>query len=428
MGHSGYVTDLLAVFLEGDEPPRAPLRCGPAGDAGGGRAMCAGRGSRPSSAMEAPMACGFGACFGCAVPAGGRAATCGCAWTPRGGRGRDRDRAGAGVGALDGPERRALRASARASGAERRGTFDAIAARRAFGDALVEISRSPRSSPRRSPPSPGPETRRRGSSRRRPGWSTRSASRTRASRGSRRGPARLAEPPGAAGRLGDGHEPRIRSGWSRASRPAPEVAALELNVSCPNVESGLIVGQQPDGDPGTARGLRPLTARPLIVKLTPNVAEPGDGRPGGRGRGRRRCLADQHVRASALDPRTLEAWLGAGGGGLSGPAIRRPRLDQVRRVAAAVSVPVIGMGGIESGADALAFLAAGATAVAVGTANFRDPMAGPRPGRALGPLARRRPAAPRTSGPDPGVDLNLRSNEFAEKGGRTPFSRGEAGI
>jgi dihydroorotate dehydrogenase (NAD+) catalytic subunit len=79
-----------------------------------------------------------------------------------------------------------------------------------------------------------------------------------------------------------------------------------------------------------------------------------------------------------MAPGTLEAWLGGRTGGLSGPAIRPFALAQVRDVAAAVSVPVIGMGGIESGADALAFVAAGATAVAVGTANFRDPLAAER--------------------------------------------------
>ena len=84
------------------------------------------------------------------------------------------------------------------------------------------------------------------------------------------------------------------------------------------------------------------------------------------------------MQAVAADRRTLHAWLGAGTGGLSGPAIRAFALGHVREVAAAVSIPVIGMGGIESGADAVSFLAAGASAVAVGTASFRDPQAGNR--------------------------------------------------
>ena len=157
-----------------------------------------------------------------------------------------------------------------------------------------------------------------------------------------------------------------------------EVAALELNVSCPNVESGLIVGQQPEETLALLQAVRPLTATPLIVKLTPNVAEPATVAQAAEQGGADAVSLVNTLRAVATDPRTLDAWLGAGGGGLSGPAIRAFALAQVREVAAAVSIPVIGMGGIESGDDALAFLAAGATAVAVGTANFRDPLAGNR--------------------------------------------------
>ena len=157
-----------------------------------------------------------------------------------------------------------------------------------------------------------------------------------------------------------------------------EVAALELNVSCPNVESGLIIGQQPEETLALIQGLRPRTAKPLIVKLTPNVAEPATVARAAEEGGADAVSLVNTLEAAAIDPATLEAWLGAGSGGLSGPAIRAFALGQVREVAAAVSVPVIGMGGIESGADALAFLAAGATAVAVGTANFRDPLAGNR--------------------------------------------------
>ena len=157
-----------------------------------------------------------------------------------------------------------------------------------------------------------------------------------------------------------------------------EVAALELNVSCPNVESGLIIGQQPEETLALIRALRPRTAKPLIVKLTPNVAEPATVARAAEEGGADAVSLVNTLAAVAIDPGTLDVWLGAGSGGLSGPAIRAFALGQVREVAAAVSIPVIGMGGIESGTHALAFLAAGATAVAVGTANFRDPLAGNR--------------------------------------------------
>jgi dihydroorotate dehydrogenase (NAD+) catalytic subunit len=158
----------------------------------------------------------------------------------------------------------------------------------------------------------------------------------------------------------------------------PEVAALELNVSCPNVDSGLIVGERPSETRALVEALRPLTAKPLIVKLTPNCADPAAVAVAAEEGGADAVSLINTLRATALDNATLRPWLGGGAGGLSGPAIRALALDQVRRVAGAVSVPVIGMGGIESGADALAMLCAGAAAVAVGTASFRDPLAGER--------------------------------------------------
>ncbi len=176
--------------------------------------------------------------------------------------------------------------------------------------------------------------------------------------------------------MGRSHDEFLRLVTGVAGRP--EVAALELNVSCPNVESGLIVGQQPDETLSLLEAVRSETPKPLIVKLTPNVADPGAVAEAAASGGADAVSLINTLEATVLDPATLRPRLGAGSGGLSGPAVRAHALAQVDRVSRAISVPVIGMGGIESGADALAFLAAGATAIAVGTANFRDPMSGSR--------------------------------------------------
>jgi dihydroorotate dehydrogenase (NAD+) catalytic subunit len=153
-----------------------------------------------------------------------------------------------------------------------------------------------------------------------------------------------------------------------------EVAAIELNVSCPNVKSGLIVGEQPAETLALCERLRPLTEKPLIVKLTPNTSDPAAVARAAADGGADAVSLINTLRATAYAPGSTEPWLGAGSGGLSGPAVRPIALDQVRRVAAEVTIPVIGMGGIESGADAADFLVAGATAIAVGTASFRDPL------------------------------------------------------
>jgi dihydroorotate dehydrogenase (NAD+) catalytic subunit len=160
--------------------------------------------------------------------------------------------------------------------------------------------------------------------------------------------------------------------------PLRDVAALELNVSCPNVESGLIVGEQPAEARALLEALRPLTDKPLIVKLTPNVADPGGVATAAQEGGADAVSLINTLKATATDPVSLRPWLGAGSGGLSGPAVRHVALHQLRSVADVVTIPVVGMGGIASGADALAFLASGATLVAVGTENFRDPAAGTR--------------------------------------------------
>ncbi len=157
-----------------------------------------------------------------------------------------------------------------------------------------------------------------------------------------------------------------------------EVAAVELNVSCPNVHSGLIVGEQPAETESLLEVLRPLTEKPLIVKLTPNVANPADVAVAAEEGGADAVSLINTLKASAIDPATGEPGIAAGHGGLSGPAVRPVAVAQVRAVAAVVSIPIVGMGGISSGADALEMLSAGATLVAVGTENFRDPRAGSR--------------------------------------------------
>jgi dihydroorotate dehydrogenase (NAD+) catalytic subunit len=157
-----------------------------------------------------------------------------------------------------------------------------------------------------------------------------------------------------------------------------EVAAIELNVSCPNVHSGLIVGEQPSETEALLETLRPLTAKPLIVKLTPNVAAPEAVAVAAESGGADAVSLINTLKATAIDPISKAPALAAGHGGLSGPAVRPIALQQLRAVAAVTEVPVIGMGGISSAADAAEFLALGATLVAVGTESFRDPRAGSR--------------------------------------------------
>jgi dihydroorotate dehydrogenase (NAD+) catalytic subunit len=157
-----------------------------------------------------------------------------------------------------------------------------------------------------------------------------------------------------------------------------EVAAIELNVSCPNVHSGLIVGEQPAETEALLESLRPLTQKPIVVKLTPNVADPAAVAVGAEQGGADAVSLINTLKASAINPVTGEPGLAAGHGGLSGPAVRPVAIAQTRAVSAAVSIPIIGMGGVSTGADALEFLACGATLVAVGTENFRDPGAGAR--------------------------------------------------
>jgi dihydroorotate dehydrogenase (NAD+) catalytic subunit len=170
----------------------------------------------------------------------------------------------------------------------------------------------------------------------------------------------------------------------------PEVAALELNVSCPNVKSGCVMGSDPSETGALLRRLRPLTAKPLIVKLTPNVADPGAIAQAAEAGGSDALSLINTLRGLALDPATGGPWLGASTGGLSGPAVRAVALEMTHEACMRTSLPVIGMGGIQCGQDALDFISAGATCVAVGTESFRDPAAGNRIRDELSELLARR--------------------------------------
>jgi dihydroorotate dehydrogenase (NAD+) catalytic subunit len=268
------------------------------------------------------------------------------------------------------------------------GTFDAIAARRAFGDALLErfpfdafVSKTITLEPRQGNPPPRL-------------WET---------------------PAGMINSIGlpnKGLEGFLASDLPELARlPVPlvvsvmgftreelaqlvaavgerdEVSMLELNVSCPNVETGLIMGADPAETALALERVRPETAKPLIVKLTPNATDPGAVAAAAEEAGADAVSLVNTLKGMALHPQTGEPWLGGRTGGLSGPAIRAIALEQVAAVASRVQIPVIGMGGIASGRDAADFMAAGASAVAVGTESFRDPAAGRRIGAELAELS-----------------------------------------
>jgi len=157
-----------------------------------------------------------------------------------------------------------------------------------------------------------------------------------------------------------------------------EVAAVELNVSCPNVRTGLDLGADPATLAGVLAQVRPRTVKPLIVKLTPNTADVAGVAVAAQEAGADAVSLIHSQRAYAPAPARdglpQGAWLGGGTVGLSGPAVRAVALAQVSAVAARVSIPIVGMGGIQTAEHAAQFLAAGAALVAVGTESFRDPL------------------------------------------------------
>jgi len=170
----------------------------------------------------------------------------------------------------------------------------------------------------------------------------------------------------------------------QALEQAEGIAGYELNVSCPNTEKG---GMFFSSDPGllaeVVSAVKRVARRPLIVKLSPNVARIEPLARAAEDSGADGLSLVNTFVALAIDARTRRPRLGNGFGGLSGPAIKPIALRMVYEASRAVKIPVIGLGGIATGTDAAEFLIAGASAVEVGTANFWDPQAPVRVAREL---------------------------------------------
>jgi dihydroorotate dehydrogenase (NAD+) catalytic subunit len=176
----------------------------------------------------------------------------------------------------------------------------------------------------------------------------------------------------------------------RALEDADGIAAYELNVSCPNTKhGGIFFSSDPSSLAELVRQVRAVAKRPLIVKLSPNVASI---RPFVRAAEEAGADAVSLVNtfiSLAIDIQSRTPRIGAGFGGLSGPAIKPIALRMVYEAAQATKMPVIGLGGIANGEDAAEFLIAGARAVQVGTASFADPKAVQKIARQLNEVVRR---------------------------------------
>lgn len=157
------------------------------------------------------------------------------------------------------------------------------------------------------------------------------------------------------------------------------VSALEVNVSCPNVRAGRVLfGTDPGATAAVVEAVRRATSLPVIVKLTPNVTDVVAVARAAREAGADALSLINALKGMAIDVRRRRPVLGAVTGGLSGPAIKPVALRMVWEVAEALDVPIIGCGGIMTGRDAVEFLLAGASAVAVGSATLVDPLSAVR--------------------------------------------------
>lgn len=154
----------------------------------------------------------------------------------------------------------------------------------------------------------------------------------------------------------------------------PHIAGYEINISCPNVdEGGMAFGTSCVSAAEVTRACRAATKRPVIVKLSPNVTDIAEIARAVEAEGADAVSLVNTLLGMAIDIETFRPRIARGVGGLSGPAIKPVAVRMVWQVARAVGIPVIGMGGISGPADAIEFMLAGATAVAVGTGNFVDP-------------------------------------------------------
>ena len=161
----------------------------------------------------------------------------------------------------------------------------------------------------------------------------------------------------------------------RALEGAPGLAGIELNISCPNVSrGGMLFGNSPEATRSLVAKVRAATRMPLVVKLSPNAPDLVESARAAREAGADVLSLINTLVGMAIDPETARPRISFGTGGLSGPAIRPLAVRMVYQVHRALpEVPIWGIGGIAELSDVLEFLAAGATAVQVGTANFREP-------------------------------------------------------
>ena len=154
----------------------------------------------------------------------------------------------------------------------------------------------------------------------------------------------------------------------------PGVAAIELNVSCPNVkDGGIVFGTDPKAAAEVVAQAKRHTEKPVILKLSPNVTNIGEMARAGEAAGADALSLINTLMGMAIDIRTWRPVLGNITGGLSGPCVKPVALRMVWQAAQTVKIPIIGMGGIMTAEDAIEFFLAGASVVAIGTANFCDP-------------------------------------------------------